>query len=133
MMEMTDDMFIYYRAKLQGENLSLYKEPCIEYDTAIGPSYGGGGDVVVWSDPYYILFINEEQESAKCDLVVKYDYGELESIGYEVLSLDADNENEMKEGDDRMETPWVVFCAVVIAVLMLVLAYAFLGRERERS
>ncbi|MFO8050926.1 MAG: carboxypeptidase-like regulatory domain-containing protein [Thermoplasmatota archaeon] len=130
MMEMTDTMYLYHRAEVLGENLSDYEKPPIEFDLSLGPAYGGGGDIEVWSDTYYIVFLNEEEESASVDLLIKYDYGELEPVGYEVVPLDP-KDDAVEENSSGGEIPWTFIIVMGIFFVLLFLAYSFFKKDHR--
>lgn len=95
--QMDHMMYDYYKAKMLGENLSNIEEPYLKYDFKL-VSPGGGMDGVIQQSPYYVVFYNDLDVDVTGSFIIKYDYGNLTSVGYEKVILDQEIEDE-KEND----------------------------------
>ncbi len=74
--DMTPMMYDKYLSIHTGIPYLHDEQPCMEFDSRLGPSYGGGGTVRVWKLPYYMVFENNNTVSAEVDIELFYEFGD---------------------------------------------------------
>ncbi len=121
--EMTGIMYDKYRSIKTGVPYEHSEDPVLEYDSKIGSSYGGGGTVVVWELPYYIVFENNNSVPARVAYELYYEYGNpsvdrIESGPLNPSLIDEDEEEDSKSTSALSFTLFILIVLIFTFILV---------------
>lgn len=129
-MKMTGIMFDKYISEKTGVPYEQDEDPPIEFDSRIGPSYGGGGSVTLWELPYYIVFENNNTVPATIEYEIFYDYGDPSFVSIERGPLDPDPE-VIEEEDEEGSLPALSLSSMILVLAMISLVL-MISRSRRK-
>jgi len=120
--EMTGMMYDKYLSINTGVPYEHTEDPILEYDSKIGSSYGGGGTVVVWELPYYIVFENNNSVHAGVTYELYYEYGDpsIEEIERGPLNVSVIEEDEKEDSESTATLSFtiMILCALIFTLIM---------------
>jgi hypothetical protein len=127
--EMTQMMYDKYIEYHTGAPYPHDEPPIIEYDSKIGPTYGGGGSVAMWRIPYYIIFENNNSVSAEVDFDLYYEYGDPVIVDIEEGPLSSVIREDDDESDGSSDSSFVSLGTAILSMALFTLTFVMLKRR----
>jgi hypothetical protein len=94
-------------------------------------AYGGGGGILTWADPTYVVFMNEGNDTARVSYELRYEYGEFTDLGVEIIPLgSAGGENGKTELYFLFP---ILFIILLFAILITFIIFFMQNRSEARS
>jgi len=115
---LTEEMYLEYLAKNRSISGPVENPDHISYD-CISWTRGGGGQVNLWREPYYLLLINEANETVEVnDLMMKWSQGPIEDVKVEIKFFPL----EESANDSNKKSSTMIYLVPILFIIILIIS-----------
>jgi hypothetical protein len=115
-----------------GKAGSLKNDTVFRYDFAITGGRNGGMSCSTWTDPYYIVIINNESDPTNVKVTLKYEYGTFDLIEPSFISLDKEENGDLR-WIEIMAGPGIAAYFLLMIGLIIIIVYFGIRRDRKEN
>jgi len=115
---LTEEMYLEYLAKNRSFSGPVENPDHISYD-CISWTRGGGGQVNLWREPYYLLLFNEANETVEVnDLRMKWSQGPIEDVKVEINVFPL----EESANDSNKKSSTMIYLFPILFIIILIIS-----------